>query len=161
MIILFSLIHSLIHLFTWSVDISAFFTTPLDPSFPSSLPSSDHCHKVQQLRAKLDEIQNKGGLLAQHTSSKQNEEESQLRGDDILSQLEKAQFYAPNCQNPDLIYKLKRLDDLRYSDMISERVETGEDEEEGNSCTSLSLLAMQQYYFYWGICLMMCGDFER
>ena len=99
--------------------------------------------------------------MAQPSVSKQTEEGgSQSKIDDILSQSERIRFYAPNCQNPDLILKLKHLDDLRYVDMNSERVD-GEEEGEESNCTSLSLLAMQQYYFYWGVCLMMCGDYEK
>ena len=152
--------HDCIHPYFLSVDISTFFTTSLDPPLPSSLPSAEHYHKVQELRTRLDEVQNKAGFLVQPSVSKQHEEEgSQPQVDDILSQSERIRFYAPNCQNPDLILKLKRLDDLRYLDMNSERVENEEEEE--NNCTSLSLLAMQQYYFYWSVCLLMCGDYDK
>ncbi len=28
-------------------------------------------------------------------------------------------------------------------------------------CTSVSLLSMQQYYYYWSLCLLMCGDYSQ
>lgn len=70
-----------------------------------------------------------------------------------LSVEEMTRFYAQNCRDANLISTLQSIDELNEKGLTKEGAE--------NHCTSLSLLAMQQYFFYWCLCLLMCGDYSK
>ena len=75
---------------------------------------------------------------------------------------EARQFVSFAANDMDVVSYFNVVDRLTInSDLVRRPEKSSIDKDQINRCKSISLLCMQQYYFYWTIMLVYTGNFEK
>ena len=83
------------------------------------------------------------------------------RKKDPFTDEEATQFGAFTASDANIVSRFNAVDRLSVNIEPARRSEKLVDKDQINRCKSISLLCMQQYYFYWTLMLVFTNNFEK